>query len=55
MAYAIAFTITALGSELRGTRNSPSDIDQRAKNLADLATNTVVEKAKEFEKQRKKK
>lgn len=54
MAYALSFAITALGGEISRTRNSPADIDQRARYLADMAAKTIVDKAKEFEKQRKK-
>lgn len=46
VAFAIAFAITAMGCEIMGNRNSPEDIDQRARKLADRATATVEERVK---------
>lgn len=44
VAYAIGFAATVLGAEIRGNRNSPADIDARARALADQAMETVREK-----------
>lgn len=44
VAYAVAFTATVLGSEIRGGRHSPEEIDQRSRALADRAVQTLGEK-----------
>lgn len=53
VAYGLAFAVTAMGSELRGMRNSPADIDQRARALADQATATIQERADQAARRKK--
>jgi len=45
VAYSLAFAVTALGSEISGARNSPEDIDARARALADKAMETITARA----------
>lgn len=52
VAYAVAFAVTALGGEIRGNRNSPDDIDARARALADQATKTIAERVSQAEKRK---
>lgn len=54
VAYAIAFAITTMGCEIMGNRNSPEDIDQRARKLADRATETIEERVKKNKSRAKK-
>jgi hypothetical protein len=51
-AYAIAFGLTTLGGEIRGVRDSPEDIDARARKLADQASKTIVEVVEKMEKKK---
>lgn len=46
-AYAVAFGITTLMSEIRGVRPDASIIDARARELADRFTKTALEKMAE--------
>ncbi len=54
-AYAVAFAVTTMGSEILGNRNSPEDIDKRAKALADQASATIIERVERMERAEKKK